>query len=55
VATTGCSDLSSKPTIRDYQVTFLPIQDLRDTPLGGWQIERIYYREIITRKLVTEG
>jgi hypothetical protein len=37
-----------RPTIRDYQVTFLPIQDRRDTPPGGWQIERRYYREVVT-------
>lgn len=44
-----------RPTIRDYQVTFLPIQDRRDTPPGGWQIERRFYREVVTPEPVTEG
>jgi protein-L-isoaspartate(D-aspartate) O-methyltransferase len=37
-----------RPTIRDYRVTFLPVKDERNTPPGGWQIERRFYREIVT-------
>jgi protein-L-isoaspartate(D-aspartate) O-methyltransferase len=37
-----------RPTIRDYRMTFLPVHDERDTPPGGWQIERRFYRELVT-------
>jgi protein-L-isoaspartate(D-aspartate) O-methyltransferase len=37
-----------RPTIRDYRVAFLPAEDERDTPPGGWQIERRFYRELVT-------
>jgi protein-L-isoaspartate(D-aspartate) O-methyltransferase len=37
-----------RPTIRDYRVTFLPVQDERDTPPGGWRIDRRFYRELVT-------
>jgi protein-L-isoaspartate(D-aspartate) O-methyltransferase len=37
-----------RPAIRDYRVTFLPVKDERDTPPGGWRIERRFYREIVT-------
>jgi protein-L-isoaspartate(D-aspartate) O-methyltransferase len=37
-----------RPTLRDYRVTLVPIQDERETPPGGWQIERRFYRELVT-------
>ncbi len=37
-----------RPTIRDYRVTFLPIQDEGTAPPEGWQIERRFYRELVT-------
>jgi protein-L-isoaspartate(D-aspartate) O-methyltransferase len=37
-----------RPAIRAYRVTFLPVKDERDTPPGGWRIERRFYRELVT-------
>jgi protein-L-isoaspartate(D-aspartate) O-methyltransferase len=37
-----------RPAIRDYRVTFLPSKEERDTPPGGWRIERRFYRELVT-------
>ena len=39
---------NGRATIRDYRVTFLPVKDERDTPPGGWRIERRFYRELVT-------
>jgi len=41
-------DARSRPALEDYQVTFVPVQDGGDGPPGGWQIERRFYRELLT-------
>jgi protein-L-isoaspartate(D-aspartate) O-methyltransferase len=37
-----------RPAISDYQVTFLPAGAACDLPAGGWQVERRFYRELLT-------
>ena len=39
---------SGRPTISDYQVSFLPVEAPCDLPGGGWQVERRFYRELLT-------
>ena len=46
--------LGSRPTIGDYQVTFLLVQASPDTPRGGWQIERRSGRQVVTREVVAQ-
>jgi len=41
-------DARGRPTVGDYQVSFLPIGTECDAPPGGWQIERRFYRELVT-------
>jgi len=41
-------DARGRPTVGDYQVSFLPIGTECDPPPGGWQIERRFYRELVT-------
>jgi protein-L-isoaspartate(D-aspartate) O-methyltransferase len=41
-------DALGRPALEDYQVTFVPVQDGGDGPAGGWQIERRFYRELLT-------
>jgi protein-L-isoaspartate(D-aspartate) O-methyltransferase len=37
-----------RPAIGDYQVTFLPAGAACDLPGAGWQVERRFYRELLT-------
>jgi protein-L-isoaspartate(D-aspartate) O-methyltransferase len=37
-----------RPAIGDYQVTFLSAGATCDLPGGGWQVERRFYREMLT-------
>lgn len=37
-----------RPAIGDYQVTFLPAGAACDLPGRGWQVERRFYREMLT-------
>ena len=39
---------SGRPAISDYQVTFMPPGAACDLPAGGWQVERQFYRELLT-------
>jgi protein-L-isoaspartate(D-aspartate) O-methyltransferase len=39
---------SGRPAISDYQVSFLPVEVPCDLPEGGWQVERRFYRELLT-------
>jgi len=41
-------DARGRPAVDDYQVSFLPIGTECDAPPGGWQIERRFYRELVT-------
>jgi protein-L-isoaspartate(D-aspartate) O-methyltransferase len=41
-------DARGRPAIEDYQISFLPIQAEGGTPPGGWQIERRFYRQLLT-------
>jgi hypothetical protein len=41
-------DARGRPAVGDYQVSFLPIGTECDAPAGGWQIERRFYRELVT-------
>ncbi len=41
-------DARGRPTISDYQISFVPIDSGGDPPPGGWQIERRFYRERLT-------
>jgi hypothetical protein len=42
------SDGGSRPAIEDYEVSFVPTGQECDPPPGGWQIERRFYRELLT-------
>jgi protein-L-isoaspartate(D-aspartate) O-methyltransferase len=37
-----------RPAMQDYQVTFWPIDTHGDPPPGGWQIERRFYRQLLS-------
>jgi protein-L-isoaspartate(D-aspartate) O-methyltransferase len=39
---------SGRPAISDYQVSFLPVEAPCDLPGGSWQVERRFYRELLT-------
>jgi protein-L-isoaspartate(D-aspartate) O-methyltransferase len=41
-------DARGRPALEDYQVTFVPAGYGGDGPPGGWQIERRFYRELLT-------
>jgi protein-L-isoaspartate(D-aspartate) O-methyltransferase len=41
-------DAEGRPAIGDYQVSFQPVQADFDPPPGGWQIERRFFRELLT-------
>jgi len=41
-------DARGRPALEDYLVTFVPKQDGGDRPPEGWQIERRFYRELLT-------
>jgi len=41
-------DARGRPALEDYQISFLPIGADGDPPPGGWQIERRFYRELLT-------
>ncbi len=41
-------DARGRPAMQDYQLTFVPIDSEADPPPGGWQIERRFYRQLLT-------
>ena len=41
-------DACGRPTIRDYKISFVPIGQEAGPPPGGWQIERRFYRQLLT-------
>ena len=41
-------DAHGRPTMQDYQVSFVPIGREAEPPPGGWQIERRFYRQLLT-------
>lgn len=41
-------DARGRPALEDYQVTFVPVPDGGEGPPGSWQIERRFYRELLT-------
>jgi hypothetical protein len=41
-------DARGRPGIRDYLVSFRPIEEPFGPPPGGWLIERRFYRELVT-------
>jgi protein-L-isoaspartate(D-aspartate) O-methyltransferase len=41
-------DARGRPALEDYRISFLPIDADDDPPPGGWQIERRFYRELLT-------
>jgi len=34
--------------VEDYQITFWPIDAEGDPPPGGWQVERRFYRQLLS-------
>ncbi len=41
-------DARGRPALEDYQVSFVPIGQPGDPPPGTWQIERRFYRELLS-------
>ena len=41
-------DARGRPSIRDYEISFVPVGTGGDPPPGGWQIERRFYRQLLT-------
>ena len=41
-------DVRGRPTIRDYTISFVPVGQEAELPPGGWQIERRFYRQLLT-------
>jgi protein-L-isoaspartate(D-aspartate) O-methyltransferase len=41
-------DVRGRPAMEDYQITFWPIDTEGDPPPGGWQIERRFYRQLLS-------
>jgi len=41
-------DARGRPLAGDYLVSFAPIAEERESPPGGWVIERRFYRELVT-------
>ena len=41
-------DARGRPALEDYQVSFVPIGRQGGPPPGGWQVERRFYRELLT-------
>jgi hypothetical protein len=41
-------DARGRPSIRDYEISFVPVGAGGDPPPGGWQIERRFYRQLLT-------
>ena len=37
-----------RPALGDYQVSFVPVDAAYAVPPGGWQIERRFYRQLVT-------
>lgn len=36
-----------RPSLRDYEVAFVPVDDDEAPPAGGWRIDRRYFRELV--------
>ena len=41
-------DAHGRPALEDYEVSFVPIDQERDPPPGGWQVERRFYRQLVS-------
>jgi protein-L-isoaspartate(D-aspartate) O-methyltransferase len=41
-------DARGRPAMQDYRISFLPIDQQCDPPPGGWQIERRFYRQLLS-------
>ncbi|HJZ25430.1 MAG TPA: hypothetical protein VJ370_04060, partial [Streptosporangiaceae bacterium] len=41
-------DARGRPAMEDYQITFWPIDTQDDPPPAGWQIERRFYRQLLS-------
>jgi protein-L-isoaspartate(D-aspartate) O-methyltransferase len=41
-------DARGRPALGDYQVSFVPVDADGGPPPGGWQIERRFYRQLLT-------
>jgi hypothetical protein len=41
-------DARGRPTIREYEISFVPIDQEGEPTPGGWQIERRFYRQLLT-------
>jgi protein-L-isoaspartate(D-aspartate) O-methyltransferase len=41
-------DARGRPALGDYQISFVPAGEQGDPPPGGWQIERRFYRQLLT-------
>ncbi len=41
-------DARGRPAMEDYQITFWPIDTEGDPPPAGWQIERRFYRQLLS-------
>ena len=36
-----------RPTLRDYQAAFVPVEEDSDPPPGGWALDRRFFRELV--------
>jgi protein-L-isoaspartate(D-aspartate) O-methyltransferase len=41
-------DTRGRPALEDYHISFVPADRDSDPPPGGWQIERRFYRQLLT-------
>jgi hypothetical protein len=41
-------DARGRPALEDYQISFVPTGQEGDPPPGGWQVERRFYRQLLT-------
>ena len=41
-------DARGRPALGDYQVSFVPVDAACVPPPGGWQVERRFYRQLVT-------
>jgi protein-L-isoaspartate(D-aspartate) O-methyltransferase len=41
-------DARGRPALGDYQISFVPADQQGDPPPGGWQVQRRFYRQLLT-------
>jgi hypothetical protein len=39
------------PRIEEYEIRFVPLADGRDLRVGGWIIDRLFFRECISKRI----